>query len=746
MKGVGRQRVTIRGSCTLRHERSKGWAVSGGRNHRLLGSRRGGGGDGGARAMRITVGNLYRSRGNVGKNHWNEKRDATTRSCHAQSLRNHSVTQAQQRRGGENEEKITCNGDDASQNSMCARRLFTLHHLALLAVGGRLVAVVLVHSAAGETGVVLGGAGDLAGELLEGEAFGLGDEEGGEEAEQHEEREDLQDVVEPGRLVGGGDGGVGAPGAERTDEDLGDDGADLARRGRKTVRGGAVAGGEALAGHDEGGGVGAEVEEELGQDVAGQESLLADGVVGETHDAEQDGEDGETHQLNRLATDGVDERDGNPVARDGTGTDEDEVTDGNIVVDLVHVVAARIADGREDGGVVETDAVERNVEEEPRARCSKQDLAVLPLAVVGDEVAERSLRDDDLRSRLAHGLDARDLVGDTLGGSGQVGLDVGTTLDDVPGDIEGVAGSLGDGEAVVEGDAAGDGTEADDDTPHLVDRDTAHAAAVGLGRDGAHLQGRLERALEPSRDDEGDDAGAELTETLHGEDGAHHGPAPFGGRELGSDDGGQRVVWAAGQRAVHSDVLTRSWCSSLTTTDTDTHEHTPEDDDTDDGDGGRVGGQRLGEGGEDDEDELETVHALTTDDVGQRAKTDLPQDGSTGRRDLDGGVGVGGDHAGLGGGVVPVDDTQHGGDKTDGEDVVGVGEETDASDGNGTNVVPAEGRLVDLGEGETATLVGVSDVRVVIVEVVEGSVASRSPGGHAGGGWGSEVSSEGGGD
>jgi hypothetical protein len=51
-------------------------------------------------------------------------------------------------------------------------------------------------------------------------------------------------VVEPGGLVLGG----GAAGAEGSDEDLGDDGADFARGGGDTVGGGAVAGREALIG------------------------------------------------------------------------------------------------------------------------------------------------------------------------------------------------------------------------------------------------------------------------------------------------------------------------------------------------------------------------------------------------------------------------------------------------------------------------------------------------------------------
>jgi hypothetical protein len=77
---------------------------------------------------------------------------------------------------------------------------------------------------------------DLAGKLLKSLALCLRDEEGGEAAQQHEKGVDLHDVVEPRALVRGS----GATSAERADEDLGDDGADLAGGGGDTVGGGTV--------------------------------------------------------------------------------------------------------------------------------------------------------------------------------------------------------------------------------------------------------------------------------------------------------------------------------------------------------------------------------------------------------------------------------------------------------------------------------------------------------------------------
>lgn len=81
--------------------------------------------------------------------------------------------------------------------------------------------------------VILGGTRHLAGELLEGLALGLGDEEGGEDTAEHEQGVDLHDVVEPGALVGWS----GAASAKGSDEDLGDNGADFSGGGGDAVGG-----------------------------------------------------------------------------------------------------------------------------------------------------------------------------------------------------------------------------------------------------------------------------------------------------------------------------------------------------------------------------------------------------------------------------------------------------------------------------------------------------------------------------
>lgn len=72
--------------------------------------------------------------------------------------------------------------------------------------------------------IVLGGSGDFASKLLEGLALGLGNEESGEDTQEHEEGEDLEDVVQPRRSVGGS----GTANTKGTNDDLSDDGTDLA--------------------------------------------------------------------------------------------------------------------------------------------------------------------------------------------------------------------------------------------------------------------------------------------------------------------------------------------------------------------------------------------------------------------------------------------------------------------------------------------------------------------------------------
>ena len=114
------------------------------------------------------------------------------------------------------------------------------------------------------------------------------------------------------------------------------------------MRCGTITGWETLAGYDEGGGVRAEVEEELSNDVEGEESVAVvtqELIVGESDDDEENCEQDETHDLDRFAAESVDGGNADPVSWNGTSAGDDQVTNSGIVVDLVHVVAACVSDG-----------------------------------------------------------------------------------------------------------------------------------------------------------------------------------------------------------------------------------------------------------------------------------------------------------------------------------------------------------------------------------------------------------------
>ena len=210
----------------------------------------------------------------------------------------------------------------------------------------------------GRARVIVRCSGNLTRQLLECLTLRLRDQQRREDAQEHEQGEDLHDVVEPWGGVLLGDLTLGA---ERAEYRLRDDGADLAGRGGQAVRGGAVAGGETLAGNDEGRSVRAKVEEELAQNVKSEQSTLRELVVGEANNAEEDGEEGEAHQLNRLAANCVDCSNRHPVSWNGTCADNDQVADGGVAEDVIHVAAAGVTNSSQNDGVVETKTVKCNV-------------------------------------------------------------------------------------------------------------------------------------------------------------------------------------------------------------------------------------------------------------------------------------------------------------------------------------------------------------------------------------------------
>lgn len=73
--------------------------------------------------------------------------------------------------------------------------------------------------------IIIRSSRNLARELFEGLSLRFGDEQGREDTAQHEQCEYLHDVVEPGGSVRAW---WRALGSERTEDDLGNDGADFA--------------------------------------------------------------------------------------------------------------------------------------------------------------------------------------------------------------------------------------------------------------------------------------------------------------------------------------------------------------------------------------------------------------------------------------------------------------------------------------------------------------------------------------
>lgn len=357
-----------------------------------------------------------------------------------------------------------------------------------------------------------------------GGTYGFRDQERGEDTGEHESGKDLHNVVEPWGFVGRGR----SASALRANDELRKDRTELTRRSGNTVGGRAVPGRETLAGNDEGGRVGSEVEEELAEHVQSEQRCGAEGVEREADDAEDDGQEGESHELDGLSSDGVDGEDSDPVTRDGACTNQDQVSDGVVVQLVVDVGLRCVANLREDDGIVKTETIERDIEKEPRPSSSEKNLSEAPLSVVAVEIGPRCLGNIELSCGL-HSLNTADLINISSTGSfaGKVGLGICVTPLDVTGNIESVSRGFGDGQTVVEGDASGHGAEADNNTPHSVNGSFTSLVALvdfvcgdGLG-------------FESNSDNEGHECSDELTDSLHRENSSHHCPTPFCSCESG---------------------------------------------------------------------------------------------------------------------------------------------------------------------------------------------------------------------
>jgi len=97
---------------------------------------------------------------------------------------------------------------------------------------------------------------------------------------------------------------------------------------------------------------------------------------------------------------------------------------------------------------------------------------------------------------------------------------------------------------------------------------------------------------------------------------------------------------------------------------------------------------------------------------------------------LDGRVGSCWDATGLIGSIMPIHNSQHWCYQADSKDIICIGKEPGAGDSDGADVVPSERRFIDLRQSETTSFIGVGDVGIIVVEVVEGSIPSLCSGGH----------------
>lgn len=91
-----------------------------------------------------------------------------------------------------------------------------------------------------------------------------------------------------------------------------------------------------------------------------------------------------------------------------------------------------------------------------------------PLAVVAPEVGPAGLRGIETLTRVLKDGGTADLVWLAFMLTRLVGLNIRNGLLRIAGNIKSVARSLRDGETEVQGNATGNGTKTDDNTPHLV--------------------------------------------------------------------------------------------------------------------------------------------------------------------------------------------------------------------------------------------------------------------------------------
>jgi len=230
---------------------------------------------------------------------------------------------------------------------------------------------------------------------------------------------------------------------------------------------------ESLTRNDEGGSVGSEVEEELGEGEAGKLATGAEMGVVTSDDTEHERSDEETTDLNGLATDNLDKGNGEEVTRNVTGGGDDQVTVGVDEKSVVLVATLGETNGCKEDRLVQVDTVESNIDEEPGGSSTDEDLSVSPLGEVVDEssplgllglVSELLLK-SDLGSLLL-GSTAVASLGKVEGGGRRVDRSIGNGVEFTR--LLELA-RLGHGETEVEADGTRNESQTELETPDTVE-------------------------------------------------------------------------------------------------------------------------------------------------------------------------------------------------------------------------------------------------------------------------------------
>ena len=103
---------------------------------------------------------------------------------------------------------------------------------------------------------------------------------------------------------------------------------------------------------------------------------------------------------------------------------------------------------------------------------------MLPLAVVASKVSPAGLWWVEADASILKNGGAVNLIWMTLVLAQLVSLNIRAGLVDIASNVEGVAGSLRDGETEVKSNTAGHGAETNNDTPHLVNSKLADTIAI----------------------------------------------------------------------------------------------------------------------------------------------------------------------------------------------------------------------------------------------------------------------------